>query len=244
MARTYQHWRKVSAMDRPDAWVHKVATNLALSRLRRRRHGRNRHRATLRRNPPRLDDELLGCGPFALAGPALCHRPCASISTGRSTTLPQALGQEARHGDAPSPIKAWSGFGRSCWRRPHERARRTRPRDPTIEPSGSRSRSPRRRSAMARGRQRRRISIASPPRLAALVIARRRRGAAPRLDASRRGRPSDAARTLAVGRERHSRLQPARSPSSAVAKPSARSRSLDCRLRNDASPSRSSRSPR
>lgn len=36
MARAYQHWRKVSAMDRPDAWVHKVATNLALSRLRRR----------------------------------------------------------------------------------------------------------------------------------------------------------------------------------------------------------------
>ena len=36
MARTYQHWRKVSVMDRPDAWVHKVATNLALSRLRRR----------------------------------------------------------------------------------------------------------------------------------------------------------------------------------------------------------------
>jgi RNA polymerase sigma-70 factor (sigma-E family) len=37
LARAYQHWRKVSAMDRPDAWVHKVATNLALSRLRRRR---------------------------------------------------------------------------------------------------------------------------------------------------------------------------------------------------------------
>ena len=36
LARTYQHWRKVSAMERPDAWVHKVATNLALSRLRRR----------------------------------------------------------------------------------------------------------------------------------------------------------------------------------------------------------------
>jgi RNA polymerase sigma factor (sigma-70 family) len=36
MARAYQHWRKVSAMDRPDAWVHKVATNLALTRLRRR----------------------------------------------------------------------------------------------------------------------------------------------------------------------------------------------------------------
>ena len=37
MARAYQHWRKVSEMDRPDAWVDKVATNIALSRLRRRK---------------------------------------------------------------------------------------------------------------------------------------------------------------------------------------------------------------
>jgi RNA polymerase sigma-70 factor (ECF subfamily) len=58
MARAYQHWRKVSAMDRPDAWVHRVATNLALSRLRRRRPEK------LLTEPPSpqpapLDDELL-----------------------------------------------------------------------------------------------------------------------------------------------------------------------------------------
>jgi RNA polymerase sigma factor (sigma-70 family) len=38
LARAYQHWRKVSVMERPDSWVHTVATNLALSRLRRRRN--------------------------------------------------------------------------------------------------------------------------------------------------------------------------------------------------------------
>ena len=36
-ARAYQHWRKVSQMDRPDAWVHRVAANLAISKRRRRR---------------------------------------------------------------------------------------------------------------------------------------------------------------------------------------------------------------
>ena len=49
---------KVSAMDRPDAWVHRVATNLALSRLRRRRPEK------LVTEPPSpqpapMDDELL-----------------------------------------------------------------------------------------------------------------------------------------------------------------------------------------
>jgi len=58
MARAYQHWRRVSAMDRPDAWVHKVATNIALSRLRRRRPGQL---ATEPPTPPpdTRDDELL-----------------------------------------------------------------------------------------------------------------------------------------------------------------------------------------
>jgi len=35
-ARTYQRWRRVGRMDRPDAWVYRVATNLALSHRRRR----------------------------------------------------------------------------------------------------------------------------------------------------------------------------------------------------------------
>ena len=34
-ARAYQHWRKVSRMEHPDAWVHRVATNLAISQHRR-----------------------------------------------------------------------------------------------------------------------------------------------------------------------------------------------------------------
>src|SRR4051794_23341899 len=36
-ARAFQHWRRVSQLDRPEAWVHRVATNLAISTARRRR---------------------------------------------------------------------------------------------------------------------------------------------------------------------------------------------------------------
>jgi RNA polymerase sigma-70 factor, ECF subfamily len=36
-ARAFQHWGKVSKLERPEGWVHKVATNLAVSRSRRRR---------------------------------------------------------------------------------------------------------------------------------------------------------------------------------------------------------------
>ena len=58
MARAYQHWRKVGAMDRPDAWVHKVATNLALSRLRRRPSRPNAYEHPVP-EPDAPDDELL-----------------------------------------------------------------------------------------------------------------------------------------------------------------------------------------
>jgi RNA polymerase sigma-70 factor (sigma-E family) len=59
MARAYHHWRKVSSMERPDAWVHRVATNLALSRLRRRR-SRPVVEDLPAPEPTVLDDELLG----------------------------------------------------------------------------------------------------------------------------------------------------------------------------------------
>ena len=36
-ARAYERWRSVSSMGRPDAWVQRVAVNLALSARRRRR---------------------------------------------------------------------------------------------------------------------------------------------------------------------------------------------------------------
>lgn len=35
--RTYQHWRRVSGYERPSAWVHRTATNLALSAARKSR---------------------------------------------------------------------------------------------------------------------------------------------------------------------------------------------------------------
>jgi len=36
LVRLWQHWRRVSGLDRPAAWVHRVGVNLALSDLRRR----------------------------------------------------------------------------------------------------------------------------------------------------------------------------------------------------------------
>jgi RNA polymerase sigma-70 factor (ECF subfamily) len=36
-ARAYQHWSRVARLDRPESWVHRVATNLAISSARRRR---------------------------------------------------------------------------------------------------------------------------------------------------------------------------------------------------------------
>lgn len=57
-ARAYQHWRKVSQMERPDAWVQKVAANIAISRGRRIRPiPREPERIVGAPEPP--EDELL-----------------------------------------------------------------------------------------------------------------------------------------------------------------------------------------
>lgn len=48
-ARAYQRWSQVGAMARPDAWVHRVAFNLARSWFRRRYA---EHRAYARQGPP------------------------------------------------------------------------------------------------------------------------------------------------------------------------------------------------
>lgn len=56
--RAFQHWWRVSQLDRPEAWVHKVAANLAISN--RRRRGRLRtevERSIPGPEPP--DTELL-----------------------------------------------------------------------------------------------------------------------------------------------------------------------------------------
>jgi RNA polymerase sigma-70 factor (sigma-E family) len=59
-SRAYERWRSVSAMDRPEAWVNRVASNLAVSWWRRRRL--RRARATLDRGvvaPPSIPDPEL-----------------------------------------------------------------------------------------------------------------------------------------------------------------------------------------
>jgi RNA polymerase sigma-70 factor (sigma-E family) len=59
-ARAYERWRTVSALDRPGAWLHRVAANLAISWLRRQRV---RARTKLGRVPPEpkqdTDPEIL-----------------------------------------------------------------------------------------------------------------------------------------------------------------------------------------
>jgi RNA polymerase sigma-70 factor (ECF subfamily) len=40
-ARLYRHWKKVSRYEQPDAWVRRIAINLSISHLRRRRVQRN-----------------------------------------------------------------------------------------------------------------------------------------------------------------------------------------------------------
>ena len=37
LTRVYRHWKKVSALDKPEAWVRRVAINLANSHFRRRK---------------------------------------------------------------------------------------------------------------------------------------------------------------------------------------------------------------
>lgn len=58
-ARAYQHWRKVSRMERPDAWVHKVAANLAISQQRRNRIRPAATKEQSVQNPEPADEQLL-----------------------------------------------------------------------------------------------------------------------------------------------------------------------------------------
>jgi RNA polymerase sigma-70 factor (sigma-E family) len=46
LARAYERWKTVSALDRPGAWLHRVAANLSLS-WRRRQRVRSRARASI-----------------------------------------------------------------------------------------------------------------------------------------------------------------------------------------------------
>src|SRR5256885_12604254 len=58
-ARAYQHWARVSRLDRPDAWVHRVAVHIAISRLRRLRRSGITAGPLVAEPPREPDDELL-----------------------------------------------------------------------------------------------------------------------------------------------------------------------------------------
>jgi RNA polymerase sigma-70 factor (ECF subfamily) len=56
MARAYERWVTVAALDRPEAWVYRVAMNWALSVLRRRRRGHDALYATNVVDAPSITD--------------------------------------------------------------------------------------------------------------------------------------------------------------------------------------------
>jgi len=56
--RAFQHWGRVSHLDRPEGWVHRVAANLALSSRRRRRLVRHEPEPVVA-GPEPPDTELL-----------------------------------------------------------------------------------------------------------------------------------------------------------------------------------------
>jgi RNA polymerase sigma-70 factor, ECF subfamily len=72
-ARAYQHWGRVRRLDRPESWVHRVATNLAISLARRRRPPLDRVVVVEGPEPPddRLAQLLRGLTPAQRAVVAL-----------------------------------------------------------------------------------------------------------------------------------------------------------------------------
>lgn len=55
--RAFQRWPKIQELDRPESWVHRVATNLAISSARRRRYRRGIARVVV--PPPEPPDDTL-----------------------------------------------------------------------------------------------------------------------------------------------------------------------------------------
>lgn len=71
LARAYRDWARVRALDRPEAWAHRVAINLANSHFRRRRHEQAARRRAAARTPVAWTDPEPPLGPAlleALAG--------------------------------------------------------------------------------------------------------------------------------------------------------------------------------
>jgi RNA polymerase sigma-70 factor (sigma-E family) len=70
-ARAFQHWRKVRTMDRPGAWLQRVASNLAISWRRRNRFWARAAEAPERAAPDReVTDDLLLIEGLQLLTPA------------------------------------------------------------------------------------------------------------------------------------------------------------------------------
>ncbi len=67
LARAYRDWDRVGGLDHPEAWVHRVAVNLANSHFRRRRHEQAARRRAAARTTQAWTDPEPGLGPVLLA---------------------------------------------------------------------------------------------------------------------------------------------------------------------------------
>lgn len=103
-ARAYERWRTVSALDRPGAWLHRVAANLSLTW--RRRRARERHPSTAEAvDPveipdPALFEALRTLAPAQRAAVVLRHWADLSVED-----TAQALGKR------PGTVKALTHQG-------------------------------------------------------------------------------------------------------------------------------------
>ena len=74
LARTCRDWTRVSCLDRPEAWTHRVAVNLANSHFRRRRYEQAARRRAAARSPEAWTDPGPPLGPTVVAALAALPR--------------------------------------------------------------------------------------------------------------------------------------------------------------------------
>lgn len=106
-ARAYERWRRVSKMDRPEAWVQRVTVNLALS-ARRRQRLLPRLRAQAKE---RVMPESEVPDPRPCAGAALAHT-CTACGD-RASVLRDRSVEETAHdlGKRPGTVRALTSQG-------------------------------------------------------------------------------------------------------------------------------------
>jgi RNA polymerase sigma-70 factor, ECF subfamily len=109
-ARAWQRWQTVRGCDSPEAWVRRVATNLAMSRLRRDRTARAAAHQLLVREVPEVSPDTVA---LVAALRRLPERQRVVLVLHYLADLP--VGQIAAElGCPPGSVKAWLSRGRDA----------------------------------------------------------------------------------------------------------------------------------